>query len=295
MKNIVFFNHWHYGDLFSTRGLVTDIQRQLPNMRYGYAHALSPLATRDLVTFNLTPEKNQQILSGIDQRTRFAQSDDTIFINTWVGAYEGMWEGTHPPYTAHHNIFAKMYELLNHHFNLNLQIQPGVWDYIPEIDYSKIDTSRVDQLLTEVSGRIYLISNNQVMSLQSSMGFMEHTIEILARQYPNDTFIATHSFETNLSNIKFTYEIFRMSNDLLEISYLSKFCNTIIGKNSSPSTYTNTRSNLLDPSKHFVCFSHNENDTLYYGLDCTSQSTFSNTTDQIEAAHIINQVIKRNQ
>ena len=38
-----------------------------------------------------------------------------------------------------------------------------------------------------------------------------------------------------------------------------------------------------------------ENDTLYYGLDCTSQSTFSNTTDQIEAAHIINQVIKRNQ
>jgi len=294
MKNIVFFNHWHYGDLFSTRGLVADIQRQLPEMRYGYAHGLSPLVTRDLVTINLSREKNNQILAGIDQRTRFAQSDDTIFVNTWVGAYEGMWEGLHPPFTAHYNIFTAMYELLNQHFNLNLQQSGSVWDYVPEIDYTKIDTSRVDRLLNEVSGSIYLVCNNQVMSLQSSMGFMEHTVDILARQYSSDTFIVTHGFSTSFPNIKCTFDIFRLDNDLLEISYLSKFAKVIIGKNSGPYTYAHTKSNILDPGKKFVCFSHLESDILTHGMDCSAHFGFSNTTDDIEAAHVINHIMKTN-
>jgi len=293
MKNIVFFNHWHYGDLFSTRGLVTDIQRQLPDFRYSYAHRNNPLATRDLVTFTLSPNKIDQILNSIDQRTRFAQSDDTIFINTWIGAYEGMWEGFHPPYLDHYVIFKTMHSLLNQHFNLNLNILESVWDYIPDIDYSKIDTSKIDQIVSEITGSLYLICNNLVKSAQSDMGFMENTVEILARQYPNDTFIVTHGINSTLSNIRCTYNIFQMENDLLEISYLSKFAKVIVGKNSSPYTYTQTKSNLLDANKRFVCFSRVESDILTYGLQCEASFIFSDTVDDIDAAYFINQVIKK--
>ena len=85
-----------------------------------------------------------------------------------------------------------------------------------------------------------------------------------------------------------------MSNDLLEISYLSKFVNgVIVGKNSGPYTYTHTKANILNPSKHYVCFSKNETDTLNHGLDCPAKFAFSNTLNDIDAAYLINQSIKQ--
>jgi hypothetical protein len=287
MKNIVFFNHWHYGDFFSTRGMVADIQRQLPNYRYAYAHNKNPLATRDLVNFDLKQPQIDHIMNGIDQRLRIAQSDDTIFVNTWVGAYEGMWQGLHPPYTAQYDIFKAIYSILNQSFNLGLLITNNIWDYIPEIDYTKIDTAIADALVADCKGKIYLFCNNPVMSKQSSMGDMKNMIETLAVKYPDDTFIVTDHFNTEYFNIKFTSEIFNKPNDLLEISYLSKFVNVIVGKNSSPYTYTQTKSNICDPTKRFICFSHDVSDTLTYGLNCSATFNFSNIVDEIDAVKII--------
>lgn len=116
---------------------------------------------------------------------------------------------------------------------------------------------------------------------------MQSIIETLAVKYPTDTFVATELFETTMSNIYFTDSIFQKNCDMCEISYLSTKVNVVVGKNSGPFTYANTKQNLQDPTKKLVCFSHKPEDTLPYGLDFAANFTFSDTTDDTTAVELI--------
>lgn len=299
MKNIVFYNHWHYGDLFTTRGMVADIKSQLPDFKFSYAHTKNKYATRDLCTFDLSPEMNDKILSSIDQRVRIANSDDTIYINAWVGAYEGMWQGKHPPYTDHYKIFNLIYQSLNASFNLNLKFG-DIWDYIPEINYDYFDAGASLNFTQQRRGRIFLFCNNEVHSKQSDMGNMREIISALSAKYPTDTFVVTDKVDVELwdkhyTNVFFTNDIFKRDNDLCEISYLSKQASVIVGKNSSPFTYTQTKSNLLDKGKTFVCFSHEESDTLPYGMEHPSKFVFSNSIDDMSCVDLLDDIFKNSE
>ena len=120
---------------------------------------------------------------------------------------------------------------------------------------------------------------------------MQSIIETLATKYPDDAFVATELFETKHTNIYFTDAIFKKNCDMCEISYLSTKVNVIVGKNSGPFTYANTKQNLQDPSKKLVCFSHKPEDTLPYGLDFAADFIFSDTTDDTVAVAIIEKAI----
>jgi len=289
MENIVFFNHWHYGDLFSTRGWVADIKRQLPETNFFYAHKKNPRAIIDLVE-TLDDENNAAVLDGISQWNRFGSDDDTILINTWVGSYMGLWANTHPSYMSHHRIIGECYNNLRQQFGIELELSDDVWDYVPQIDYSVYNTKAVDDN-TEFVGNSYLFCNSEVASKQSSMDNMQKIIEYVAANHTKDTFIATEKFETTLDNILFTSDIFSDACDLCDISYLSTKVNLIVGKNSGPFTYANTKDNLLDKSKIFVNFSHKPEDTLPYGLDIKADFRFSSTTFASPAVKIIETAI----
>jgi len=291
MTNIVFFNHWHYGDLLSTRGLVADIKRQLPDYNFVYAHNRNPWAIVDLCK-SLSKTQADIILNQmLNMRVRFAKNNDDLFINTWVGAYEGVWgSNTHPSYISHYKIFEECYKGMNQNFGTNLKLDPNVWNYIPEIDYSPYNTKSADNFLLSVN-RCHLICNGAVQSTQSSMGNMQAIIERLATKYPDDAFVATEMFETNMSNIYFTGNIFQKACDLCEISYLSTKINVVVGKNSGPSTYATTKQNLLDPKKKLICFSHKPEDTLPHGLDFAAEFIFSDTIDDTIAVEIIEKAI----
>ncbi|NDB57452.1 hypothetical protein EB001_03300 [bacterium] len=289
MENIVFFNHWHYGDLFSTRGWVADIKRQLPESNFYYAHKKNPRAIIDLAE-TLDAENNQAVLDGIDQWKRFGVDEDTILINTWVGSYMGLWPNTHPSYISHHRIIGECYNNLRQQFGIDLKLSNDVWDYVPEIDYSKYNTAAVDNN-SELVGNVYLFCNSAVASKQSSMDNMKSIIEYVAENHKNDTIVATEKFETKLDNIFFTGDIFSDTCDLCDISYLSTKVNLIVGKNSGPFTYANTKQNLLDKNKVFVNFSHKPEDLLPYGLDIAADFRFSNTTFSSPAVRIIERAI----
>jgi len=289
MENIVFFNHWHYGDLFSTRGWVADIKRQLPESNFYYAHKKNPRAIIDLVD-TLDEENNRMVLDGIDQWKRFGVDEDTILINTWVGSYMGLWANTHPSYISHQRIISECYNNLRQQFGIDLKLSDDVWDYVPEIDYSVYNTAAVDNN-TELVGNVYLFCNSAVASKQSSMDNMKSIIEYVAENHKNDTIVATEKFETKLDNILFTSDIFSDTCDLCDISYLSTKVNLVVGKNSGPFTYANTKQNLLDKNKVFVNFSHKPEDLLPYGLDIAADFRFSSTTFASPAVRIIERAI----
>jgi hypothetical protein len=292
ITDIVFFNHWHYGDLFSTRGLVTDIQSQLPGLNYQYIHSKNARSTQDLAS---SPDADtcQRMLAQIPMHQRLAHTDNTLFINTWVGAYQGLWPNTHPSYMDHRKIYAELYRHLSENYQLNLKLSDD-WHYVPDYDIQKIDSTSIQRFFAEHTGKTYLFCNGQVQSTQSSMGNMAAIIDRLAGKYPADNFIATERFPTQCDNIYFTDDIFHLSCDICEIGLLSHSCDLIVGKNSGPFTYSTTRENL-NSDKKFICFSHKPEDVLPYGLDFTSEFLFSNNTDDDRAVNIISECAERTQ
>jgi hypothetical protein len=292
ITDICFFNHWHYGDLFTTRGLVKDISQQLPDITVGYAHRLNPIVVSDF-TNNYESETRAQVLNGFDMMVPMVQNDNLVLINTWVGNYQAnhFADNKHPSYLQHYDIFAEIYQKANSNFGWNLQMNADKWHYVPEIDYTKLDLTAADEFLAAKSGKLYLFSNGQVQSQQSSLQHINPVIDALADQYPEDTFLATEVYVTSRPNVVFTKDIFDASNDLREISYLSSHADLIVGRNSGPFTYANTKSNLQDAGKVFMCYSHDARDVLPYGMDIAADFRFSDVTDSAQALTQIIQAI----
>lgn len=293
ITDICFFNHWHYGDLFTTRELVKDISQQLPDITVGYAHRLNPIVVSDF-TNNYESETRAHVLNNFDMMVPMAQDDTLVLINTWVGNYQGnhFAANKHPSYLQHYDIFAEIYQKANSNFGWNLQMNEDKWHYVPEIDYAKLDLTAADQFLASNKGRLYLFSNGQVQSQQSSLQYINPVIDALADMYPDDTFLATEVYMTSRPNVVFTKNIFDVSNDLREISYLSSHADLIVGRNSGPFTYANTRSNLRDAGKVFMCYSHEARDVLPYGMDIAADFRFSAATDGDQVTEQIKQAIE---
>lgn len=290
--DLCFFNHWHYGDLFTTRELVKDMSRQLPHLTTGYIHKLDTAVIDDFA-HNYDAESRQMVLNKFHMSIPMLEDEQNVLINTWVGNYQSKHfaSNKHPSYVQHHGIFGEIYDIANRNFGWNLVLDPDVWHYVPEIDYSKLDLAAADRFLDTVTGNLYLFSNGKVQSEQSSLQHMNSLIDTLAAMHPQDTFLATESYVTDQPNVKFTADIFNLTNDLREISYLSTRAQLIVGRNSGPFTYANTRGNLTDANKLFMCYSHDARDVLPYGLDIACDFRFSDCTDNDIVATQIDQAI----
>lgn len=287
MKNLLFCNHAHHGDVFISRGLVADVISQLPNWQVQYATFCDPKIIMDIVPC-IDPAISRQIWHEHYSRAIFNHDRSSIFVNTWVGAYLGEFPCGHPPYKYLHKLFGICYDTINDLVGTNLRLNADYWHYVPDFDYSKFDLTAARHFL-ETHKKVYLFCNGRVHSMQSSINNMQDTINAFAEKYADITFLATEKFETSRPNVVFTEDIFKLPNDLVEISYLSTKINLIVGKNSGPFSFSNTKTNLLDAKKIFVNFSHHACDTLPYGLNIAADFRHSNTV----YTHYFNEIIEQ--
>lgn len=292
MKNLIFCNHAHHGDVFIARGLVQDLLTQLPNWDIKYAAYCNPKILKDLVPC-LDPNDARNLWPSQYHLSPVLSSHDntTILVNTWVGAYQGQYPGGHPPFVYLYKIFGQCYDIINKVAGTNLILDSNMWRYVPDIDYSKYDVTSADQFLSNHE-KVYLFCNGSVHSMQSSMQNMKDLIEFFANKYPNITFLATEKYETSKANVKFTSDIFHTDNDLCEISYISTKVNLIVGRNSGPFSFANTRRNLRNCNKIYVNFSHHGYDTLPYGLDIAADFRHTNTLHWYYAIEALDQAIQ---
>jgi hypothetical protein len=87
-----------------------------------------------------------------------------------------------------------------------------------------------------------------------------------------------------LDNVVFTNDIIKSNEcDLNEISYLSTFCDIIVGRNSGPFCFASTKNNLKDPNKTFYAFGNKETDCFVYEVDVECKFIFEyfNTLEDI--------------
>ena len=83
INKIVFYNHYHNGDVFISKQYIKHIMSLFPDMEYVYYHPNSPKLLKDLNINTLSindvdlPQKIQTLVVG-----------NILYINTWIGAQE---------------------------------------------------------------------------------------------------------------------------------------------------------------------------------------------------------------
>lgn len=280
MKNVCFYNEFHYGDLFHCKSFIKDLISNL-NTEIYFSHRLNHSVLNDL-DLKYLPFDNS-----LNQRWNdFLVHDNTLYVNTWLGCYfkkRKIELGECTLQFQYNEIYSEIYEHLSKEFDLDLKLK-SIENYFPFVDYSKFDMTKVEKFLEENTQTKILFSNGKVCSGQTDYnGNMSSLIEECAKKHPEKLFICTSKFDTNISNIKFTDDITTFSHgtscDLNEISFLSTECKLIIGRNSGPFCYTTTGKNIMDSNKTFYAFGKRVTDCFYHGIDIDCNFIFEETVD----------------
>lgn len=252
IKKIVFFNHFHRGDLHTHKEFVRQIIEEVKNVEYEYLHN-NP--EKLLIDLNIKTAGTPEFL---DRKNALYKEVDTVYINTWVGS---QWEVfcKHGGINMHtlYEQWGKIFNAINKLTGSNLKLRDEKESYLPKIDYSFFNLDNIDNYLKQADGKIkVLLCNNVPNSSQSFQEPIDDLIIEFAEANPDIDIICTDEVDTELENIKYTDQIIGGSEgcDLQEISYLSRHCDVIIGKNSGPFVFCETYDNYMDESKHFYSF-----------------------------------------
>jgi len=288
MTKVCFFNFYHNGDLFHSKPFVREVVKTLGKEKVMYAHFKDHTCIQDL-------DVQCVRLEGIDHKVKvFRPKDpDILFLNTWIGSYFDKYTGE---CTLNFNMkmWADIYEEINTAFNKKLKLGP-VENYLPYVDYSKYDLRNVNTYLDRDSKKKVLFCNGPAMSGQCEYNEdMGEIISPLAMANPHITFITTKMTKIGMSNIIDTSEIIQSDRcDLNEISYLSKYCNLIIGRNSGPFCFASTGENLNDPTKTFYAFGHQESDCFTMGIPKKCNYIFEKYVNPDQLYNGIKQLVEK--
>jgi len=256
MNKIVFFNHYHRGDLHTSKEFVRQVIKELPDdIIFEYQHD-NPYELLDDLNLKSAP-----LLHTLDRKNPVVKIENTLYINTWVGSqWDIFCEHGGINMNTFYDQWSKLYAAINKFFDSNLMLHKNKEKYLPKIDWDSIcqqSKNSIDKwLVPHDTKRKVLICNNNPISGQSFSSNMQEWIEPLAESNPDIQFILTDAIDKSIKNVSYTYTIVTTKNqtDLREISYLSTKCDVIIGKNSGPYVYCETFDNYMDNSKKFISY-----------------------------------------
>lgn len=276
---IIFFNQFHNGDCFVGKGWVRNIMNQVKDAEFYYAHGNNPEIVKDLGCRHLTLDQ----IPEIDRMVRIARddTDGTIYINTWCGAFQGelFGYGQHSNYIVQHRMYELICEQLSQALGYQIHMSTNPHDYLPFIDFDRYDVTAANEFVAK-HGRINLFCTGAAMSGQSGLGDMRNVINQLCQDFPQDTFVITSDLGLTHSNLHMTSDIFGLPSDLNQIAYLSQYAKLIVGKNSGPFTYCQFKDNMERKGKEvtFFCFGKLLTDCLNAGLEFPARFKFSDQT-----------------
>ena len=257
-KKVLFYNHWHNGDVHMSRSYVRDLMSLLGDCDYYYHH-----------------KNDKKLLADIDHlQTVSEMIDADIVIDTWIGQYhyKGMdakervknrssFLGCNFPH--YYAVMSQAYDDLG----LRRAIK-SIDYYIPDIAYEKFYIDNIKEFFCVHAGLSVLISNNPAMSFQAPDVDFDSIVSSLAGEFPSVCFIMTNpgTVKIEKNNVFYGSDIVNSPvqiNDLNEISYISTHCKVIVGRSSGPYSFSITRKNVQD--KKFVCICNVQKDAWMLG------------------------------
>jgi len=279
--NIVFYNQFHNGDCFVSKSYVRDmvqqIQAQRSDIEFQYAHNNHPGIIADVPA-----EYRPAHIYDLDRYLRLGTRADDIFINTWVGAWQGeiFNHGEHINYLRLHAIWRRYFAAVGRLLDLELAFSDDAKMYVPYIDAAHYRTDLIRNYQQGYARkRKFLFCNGAANSGQSNMGDFVAVIDALSTEFPDCQFIATQRTGIRRLNVSHTADIFSLDSDINEIALLSRHCDLIVGKNSGPYSFAHHRANMMDADKTFACFSTRDTDMLNAQQTWPAEFFHSDRTD----------------
>lgn len=271
---IIFYCHYGNGDVFESREFVKEWMSLFPAKEYFYAHGKHPKILLDI------PElKYCEVLPIMDMRKDVYEIDNTLYVNTWIGRDS---KYVLPGVGC---VIPKFYEMNNYMLlKLGQKLSKNLIDYIPTINYSYYDIDNIHKFLRSFPEKKVLICNGNVQSCQAENFNFTPIINRLAKYYKDIAFIITQNaigFEQ--PNIYTTENIIKTNSgfDLNEISFLSKFCDVIIGRSSGPFLFTQTKENWMNPKMKFLSFTYKfTGANIVYNLPVKAERYWSDMTSE---------------
>ena len=264
VENVYFYNHFGNGDIFESLEFVKEWMEILGDRNYFYGHGKPPkilLEISEIMSMDVTDEMQPM------RAIHFNDETKSMFINTWIGrdsryVLPGIGVVVERLWRMHNDMLASV--------GCRPLTKP-IMEYVPSLNYSLYpDCQYVDYWLqTEARNRrLWLIDNGNVQSSQAFNFDFRPIIEEVAKEQYDDFFITTHPTGLSLPNVWGTQEIIRSKDgfDLPEVSFLSRWVNGSIGRNSGPHVYTQVRENWMDDQYRFLSFTY-KRDAAYFVLN----------------------------
>jgi hypothetical protein len=271
--NVYFFNTANNGDIHLSRNFVKYCSNLIEAKNYFFVHQKNKKITYDLKPKILTLNKD---LNNLKHKLVYKENND-VYINTWIGNAE---RGYAAENTIDHNVYYNMFQKAMN--ILNIPFSPEPEEVLPDIDFNKYNFNFKETFSDLKNTKNILFCNNNFLSGQSFEINMDDILEVLTDKYKEYNFIITNETNLRKKNINYLYDYFHYDDsgsDLIECSYISLFCEHIIGRNSGPHSLTYTKSNLLDSTKKIHCLTKFENICYWYEYRKCVITWYSNIED----------------
>jgi len=255
IDKLIFYNHYGNGDVHYSRDFVKDIMKKIPAKSYEYYHRHNIGLLKDIPNLHsynnvntIKQERQEQIYLG-----------DEIFINTWVGQKGASYLKYNCSMYSNYNMFKDIYK------QLNIKIE-DIDYYLPSINFEYTNNIGVDNFIEKYNNIKVFISNGDVFSGQATNFSFNTIIYELSKQFKDVFFILSHNSNTKGDNIFQANDIIKDDSNLNELSYLSTYCDIVVGRASGPYCFTQIKDNFFDEHMTFISFSNDRREGLYYGF-----------------------------
>lgn len=276
----VFFNHYHNGDIFASKGYIADLIKELHGHELIYQHYNSPKLLKDL---NIEFRNLETPLANFHDKTPMMGDHNNLYINTWIGNYLPYGNGIN--WKTYHIMFKNIYSYISDTIDRSIEFGPIKY-YIPEIKYDYFDIPDI-----KVPSDSIIISNGPTLSGQSDLLNLNELIQLLL-DHTDKKIILTHFAPFNSNRIEYTNNLIQTTGgDLNEISWIASQCKYIIGRNSGPFCFMNTKTILNDPNKTIISIGNNEKDSFLYELDFSAQYIYCDDHNIKKVVEIFNDKI----
>lgn len=291
------FLHYGVGDLWESREFVKDWMRALGVSECEYA-------CRYPAVFEDMPEiKTTTVGAEHQMRTGWYRQGEDFFLNLWIGCRnaETRPSGDYVIWPGVGCTVENLYRMHNQYLSeAGLPPLPrSIADYIPTIDYSRIKTDQMWQMLNVLRGkRLVLLCNGATGSGHAANFSFAKMVELLPST-PDTFFIFTERQPVERDGVFFTDDITLRppgGSDMLAISYLSTFCSVIVGRCSGAQMPCETLSNWRDESKTLLSFTQHDNGATFVrnpaALGLKMKRVWSGADSPESAAQVLAEVLK---
>lgn len=297
MKSLLCYNHFGVGDLYESREFVLDWMRL-----YGVATATYacryPAVFEDLPQIQCIP-----VHPDMDMRKAWERRGEELRLNSWIGARNGE---TKPKgdYVIWPGVGCVVENLCRMHntYLREARLPPlprAIVDYIPTIDYSRINCGNVDAFVKEHAGKRMVLLCNGATGSGHAANFSFG--EMVSKLYSEEEIVWVFTERENLAggSCFFTDDITLRQpggSDMLAISYLSTFCSVIVGRCSGAQMPCETKANWMDGSKTLLSFTQHDNGATFVrnpaALGLKMKRVWSGAETPEAAAAVLAEILK---